>query len=184
MTAFASKAAIEGALVAQELASGWDEDIVLAGFEIAEDKPDDWRLDAYLPRRPNAADRRALDRLFIGKAPKFRSERLPAADWVTESQKGIDPIRAGRFYVRTPEHPADPRAVDLVIPASQAFRTGQHGTAAGCLYMPERIPPQGPAFLPGAAAPVEDRPPSPRPSPSPLGLRRRQRQGRPRQRGS
>lgn len=143
LTAFASKAAIEAALVAQELALDWDEDIGLAGFEIAEDKPNDWRLDVYLPRRPSRADQKAIDALFAGKPPRFKAEKLPDADWVTESQKGVDPIRAGRFHVRTPEHPAEPEAVDLVIPASQAFGTGQHATTAGCLIMLERMKREG-----------------------------------------
>ena len=143
LTAHGSKTAIEGALVAQELALDWDEDIGLAGFEVAEDKPDEWKLDVYLPRRPTARDRTAIDGLFAGKAPAFSAERLPDADWVTESQKGVDPIRAGRFHVRTPEHPADPSAVDLVIPASQAFGTGQHATTAGCLIMLERMKREG-----------------------------------------
>ena len=143
LTAFGSKAVIEAALVAQELALDWDEDIVLAGFEIAEDKPEEWRLDVYLPRRPNATDRRAIDRLFAGKPPRFKAEKLPDADWVTESQKGVNPIRAGRFHVRTPDHPADPEAVDLLIPASQAFGTGQHATTAGCLIMLERMKREG-----------------------------------------
>ena len=143
LTAFGSKAAIEAALVAQERASGWDFDIVLTGFEVAEDRPQDWTLEAYLPRRPNAADRRAIDRLFAGKPPRFSLEKLPNADWVTESQKGVDPIRAGRFRVRTPDHPADPKMVDLVIPASQAFGTGQHATTAGCLIMLERMKREG-----------------------------------------
>lgn len=143
LTAFGSKAKIEAALVAQELAPAWDDDIGLAGFEIAEDKPDDWRLDVYLPRKPTAADRRAIDALFAGKPPRFAAERLPDADWVTESQKGVDPIRAGRFHVRTPEHDPDSAAVDLVIPASQAFGTGQHATTAGCLIMLERMKREG-----------------------------------------
>ena len=143
LTAFGSKAVVEAALVAQELAHDWDEDIGLTGFEIAEDKPDEWRLDAYLPRRPSAADRKAIDGLFAGKPPSFSAERLPDADWVTESQKGVDPIRAGRFHVRTPEHPADSSAVDLVIPASQAFGTGQHDTTSGCLVMLERMKREG-----------------------------------------
>uniref|UniRef100_UPI0038F6532D 50S ribosomal protein L11 methyltransferase n=1 Tax=Streptomyces niveiscabiei TaxID=164115 RepID=UPI0038F6532D len=73
------------------------------------------------------------------KPPRFAAEKLPDADWVTESQKGVDPIRARRFHVRTPEHAADPDAIDLVIPASQAFGTGQHATTAGCLFMLERM---------------------------------------------
>lgn len=143
LTAFGSKAVIEGALVAQERALDWDEDIGLAGFEVAEDKPDEWKLDVYLPRRPTRADQKAIDGLFSGKAPRFKAERLPDADWVTESQKGVDPIRAGRFHVRTPDHPADPDAVDLIIPASQAFGTGQHATTAGCLIMLERMKREG-----------------------------------------
>lgn len=143
LTTFGSKEAIEAALVAQELATDWDEDIGLAGFEVAEDRPDEWRLDIYLPRRPNAADKRAIDGLFAGKTPKFAAQRLSDSDWVTESQKGVDPIRAGRFRVRTPEHPASTGAVDLVIPASQAFGTGQHATTAGCLVMLERMKREG-----------------------------------------
>lgn len=144
LTAFGSKDAIEDALVAQELATDWDEDIGLAGFEVAEDKPEEWRLDVYMPRKPTAADKRAIDGLFAGKPPKFAAERLPDADWVTESQKGVDPIRAGRFHVRTPEHPAlGDGAVDMVIPASQAFGTGQHATTAGCLIMLERMKREG-----------------------------------------
>lgn len=147
LTAFASKAVIEGALVAQELVLDWDDDIGLAGFEVAEDRPLEWRLDVYLPRKPTAADLRALNELFAGTPPIFEAERLPDADWVTESQRGMDPIRAGRFHVRTPEHEADAAGVDLVIPASQAFGTGQHATTAGCLIMLERMKREGVAPL-------------------------------------
>lgn len=143
LTAFGAKSDIESALVTQEHIVDWDDDIVLTGFEVAEDRPDDWRLDAYLPRRPTPADRAAINALFAGKPPRFAAEKLPDADWVTESQKGVDPIRAGRFHVRTPEHEADPGAVDLVIPASQAFGTGQHATTAGCLVLLERMRREG-----------------------------------------
>ncbi|WP_240782130.1 50S ribosomal protein L11 methyltransferase [Qipengyuania sediminis] len=143
LTAFGPKGAIEAALVAQEALPDWDDSIGLAGFEVSEEKPDEWRLDAYLPRKPSAADRRAIGGLFAADPPRFTLERLPDADWVTESQKGMAPIRAGRFHVRTPDHPADHEAVDLVIPASQAFGTGQHATTAGCLMMLERMRREG-----------------------------------------
>ena len=51
LTAFGSKAVIEGALVAQEMAADWDFGIVLAGFEVAEDKPLEWQLDALFAAR-------------------------------------------------------------------------------------------------------------------------------------
>lgn len=137
LTAFGDKATIQAALLAQEDAEDWDPEIVLTGFELADDRPDDWRLDAYLPRKPTAADRRAVARLFVNEALDWVVERLPDTDWVSESQKGIEPIRAGRFHVHTPDHPPSRERglTSFVIPASQAFGTGQHATTAGCLAM-------------------------------------------------
>ena len=130
-----AKPVAEAALAAQELASDWDADIVLTACEIDEQHPDDWLFEAWLPRKPKAADRRAVAALFDGGAPDLVAEQVPETDWVTESQQRVPPIRAGRFHVHTPDYPADPDAVDLVIPASQAFGTGQHATTAGCLAM-------------------------------------------------
>lgn len=137
LTAFADRDTIRAALVAQEEAENWDSDVVLTGFELADDRPDDWRLDAYFPRRPTRADRAMVAALFAGNAPPLTAEKLPDADWVARSQHGFEPIRAGRFHVRTPNLPrADaPGLVDFAIPASQAFGTGQHATTAGCLAM-------------------------------------------------
>ena len=137
LTAFGPKPMIQGALLAQEEALDWDPEIVLTGFEVAEDRPDDWRLDAYLPRRPTDADRREVMNLFTGEPPNLVAEQLPDDDWVTKSQQGLEPIRAGRFYVHTPDRPpaAEPGIRSFAIPASQAFGTGQHATTAGCLTM-------------------------------------------------
>lgn len=145
VTALAARPIIEAALVAHEDAWDWDADIVVSGSEIAEDKPDNWRLEAWLDREPTRADKVSLTRLFSGEAPAFQIEKLPETDWVTQSQAGIEPIRAGRFHVRTPDFPAsaEPGVVDFVIPASQAFGTGQHATTAGCLAMLTHMKAQG-----------------------------------------
>ncbi len=137
LTALAPRGVIEAALLAHEDAFDWDPEIVLSGSEIAEDRPDDWQLEAWLARKPSKADKAAIAALFPGKAPKLVEEKLPDVDWVTESQQGLEPIRAGRFHVHTPEHPplGDPAVRDFAIPASQAFGTGQHATTAGCLEM-------------------------------------------------
>jgi ribosomal protein L11 methyltransferase len=137
ITAFAARPVIEAALVAHEDAFDWDPEMVLSGSEIAEDKPDDWRLEVWLPREPGKADKAAVSALFADDAPAFAIEELPETDWVTESQQGLEPIRAGRFHVHTPEHaPLAAAGVrDFVIPASRAFGTGQHATTAGCLAM-------------------------------------------------
>ena len=96
-----------------------------------------WRLEAYLPRRPTRADRAAVAALFAGHPPAFIAEHLPATDWVTESQQGLAPIRAGRFLVHTPGHAVAREAGvrSFAIPASRAFGTGHHATTAGCLAM-------------------------------------------------
>jgi ribosomal protein L11 methyltransferase len=135
LTARGSKARVQAALAAHETIDEWDAEIVLTGSEIAKDRPDDWVLEAYLSHKPRKAEVAAVAALFGKKAPKLKAEKLPDTDWVAETQKAVAPIRAGRFYVHTPHHPSDPGRVDFVIPAAQAFGTGQHATTAGCLEM-------------------------------------------------
>ncbi|MGQ3230658.1 MAG: 50S ribosomal protein L11 methyltransferase, partial [Blastomonas fulva] len=57
--------------------------------------------------------------------------------WVTMSQSGLEPIRAGRFCIHTPEMPASTEVgiTNFCIPASLAFGTGHHNTTRGCLMM-------------------------------------------------
>lgn len=137
LVAHAPKAAVHAALLAHEEIEEWDPEIVVTGHEIAEERPGEWLLEAYMPRRPCRKDRQAVAALFEGQSFDLTAERLPATDWVTESQKGVEPIRAGRFYVHTSGHPpsAEPGVTSFEIPASQAFGTGQHATTAGCLAM-------------------------------------------------
>jgi ribosomal protein L11 methyltransferase len=145
ITALAPRAAIEAALLAHEDALDWDPDIVLAGSEVAEDRPEGWRLEAWLPHAPTAEDRAAIAALFAGTPPDMAVEALPDTDWVTQSQQRLEPIRAGRFHVRTPDQPpaVEPDVSDLAIPASRAFGTGQHATTAGCLAMLSHMKRQG-----------------------------------------
>lgn len=138
-----SKDAARAALLAHEEAIDFPEDWVVTGMEVADHLPEDWTVEVYLDRRPGAADKRRVAALFGNSPPALRTEQLPETDWVTESQRGVEPIRAGRFHVRTPEHPRDPGLVDFVIPASQAFGTGQHATTAGCLAMLDRMRREG-----------------------------------------
>jgi ribosomal protein L11 methyltransferase len=101
-----------------------------------------WRMDAYFEAEPERAD---LD-LLLALTPSARGtrpavEKLGDADWVTLSQAGLDPIRAGRFFVHTPAHRDSVPAgtVALEIDAGRAFGTGQHETTTGCLIALDRI---------------------------------------------
>ena len=71
-----------------------------------------------------------------------------STDWVTKSQQGLQPIRAGRFFVHTPMHYTDRPAdtVNLEIDAGLAFGTGQHATTAGCLGALDGLATSGAAF--------------------------------------
>lgn len=135
LSAFGPKSVIQQALLAHEEIDDWDPEVVLSGCEVAEDRPQDWVLEAWYSRRPSSAQQADIAALFDGDAPDFSLEKLPEQDWITLSQQGVEPIRAGRFYVHTSEHQPASDAVNIEIPASQAFGTGQHETTAGCLEM-------------------------------------------------
>lgn len=113
-------------------------DAVLMTTEEVEDDRERWRLDAYCEREPDDATLAALAALVpsaAGVAPLVTP--LPAQDWVTMSQAGLEPIHEGRFIVHTSTHPVTPppggRA--FLIDAGQAFGTGHHATTSGCLAM-------------------------------------------------
>ncbi|MEL7197322.1 MAG: 50S ribosomal protein L11 methyltransferase [Pseudomonadota bacterium] len=139
LTAQAPKITIQSALLAHDEIEDWDQDLVITGREIAEEKPDEWVLEAYYPRKPGAMQKAAIARLFAGKDPPISAEKLEEQDWLALSQQGVQPIRAGRFHVHTPDFAPVADAVNFAIPAAQAFGTGQHETTAGCLEMLEHV---------------------------------------------
>lgn len=112
-------------------------------------RPDHWQLDAYFETYPDVATIELLRSLLPSAAGVEPSiEHILEQDWVTLSQAGLEPIRAGRFYVRTPtavgELPAD--ATVFTIAASRAFGTGHHETTTGCLLMIDRMKQAGMRF--------------------------------------
>jgi ribosomal protein L11 methyltransferase len=103
---------------------------------------DAWQMHAYFEGEPSQAD---ID-LLLALAPSARgatlqAERLADEDWVTLSQAGLDPIRAGRFFVHTPAHRDEipPDVIAFEIDAGRAFGTGQHETTTGCLIALDRL---------------------------------------------
>jgi len=111
-----------------------DELPVIVADEPDPHAPDDWRIHAYFAEQPTTQELVLLRRLAANCEPEV--EHLEdTTDWVTMSQQGLGPIRAGRFFVHTPMHYADRPAdtVNFEIDAGLAFGTGQHDTTAGCL---------------------------------------------------
>lgn len=143
LSAFAAKPVIQATLLYHEEIDDWDPEVVISGSEMVEDRPQDWVLEAWYSDRPSKAQQADIAGLFDGNAPAFTIEKLPEQDWITLSQQGAEPIRAGRFHVHTSDYPPADGAINIEIPASQAFGTGQHETTAGCLEMLDAMKDRG-----------------------------------------
>ncbi|HET7577393.1 MAG TPA: 50S ribosomal protein L11 methyltransferase [Sphingomicrobium sp.] len=118
---------------------------VLVADEPDESKPEHWLIHAYFEHQPTAEELNMLRALGSGEP---RIEQLGEADWVTMSQQGLQPIRAGRFYVHTPMTggTVPPGTVPFEIDASLAFGTGQHATTSGCLGVLDKLGREGARF--------------------------------------
>ena len=117
---------------------------VLVADEPDPSQPDQWLIHAYFEQPPTDRDFDTLRALGRGE---LRIEQLGEADWVTMSQQGLQPIRAGRFYVHTPMHRSrPPGTIAFEIDASLAFGTGQHATTSGCLETLDRLEREGERF--------------------------------------
>jgi ribosomal protein L11 methyltransferase len=124
-----------------------DEPPVIVADEPDPHAPDDWRIHAYFAEQPTTQELMLIGRLAANSEPEV--EHLEdMTDWVTMSQQGLGPIRAGRFFVHTPMHYADRPAdtVNFEIDAGLAFGTGQHDTTAGCLAALDRLEVAGKRF--------------------------------------
>ena len=126
-----------------------DEPPVLMTSEPDPARPDEWRLDAYFSAPPTAEMLAQLRDLVPSAAAATPAvEEVEDRDWVTLSQQGLEPIRAGRFFVHTPQHrdAAPDDAIALEVDAGRAFGTGQHETTSGCLVALSRLRDQGARF--------------------------------------
>ena len=128
---------------ADDLFAEANEPPVLVADEPDETKPDEWLIHAYFDRYPSSDEIALLTNLGDGP-PEI--EKLAEQDWVTISQSGLQPIRAGRFHVHTPTHPADSERVNFEIDAGLAFGTGQHATTSGCLAALDKLEQDGARF--------------------------------------
>jgi len=117
---------------------------VLVADEPDPAKPDYWFIHAYFEQAPTPDELSVLRGLGSGQP---RIEELGEADWVMMSQAGLQPIRAGRFYVHTPMYRSvPPGTIPFEIDASLAFGTGQHATTSGCLEALDKLQREGSRF--------------------------------------
>lgn len=116
---------------------------VLVADEPDESKPDEWLIHAYFEHPPTVEELETVRSLGSGEP---RVEALAETDWVTMSQSGLQPIRAGRFTVHTPMFPPEDERINFEIDASLAFGTGQHATTSGCLEALDKLERDGKRF--------------------------------------
>ena len=100
-----------------------------------------WRIDIYFIEKP--APDFLTDLLTITGLLNWTYELKPVEDrdWVSESQKLLTPVRAGRFLVFG-SHDTDKAQADLInlqIDAGQAFGTGKHETTSACLSLMDSL---------------------------------------------
>jgi ribosomal protein L11 methyltransferase len=145
VTIACNRAQAESVGEAGNLFADADSPPVLVADEPDPDRPDDWLIHAYFDREPSSDEIASIAALGGGK-PSVES--LGEEDWVTMSQAGLEPIRAGRFYVHTPTHgqAIPPDAIAFEVDAGLAFGTGQHATTAGCLEALDRLQREGKMF--------------------------------------
>ena len=106
--------------------------------------PDDWRIHAYFSDQPTTQELVLLSRLAAGSQPEV--DHLGEDDWVAMSQAGLEPIRAGRFFVHTPSTICHEGSINFEIDAGLAFGTGHHDTTAGCLEALDHLEKSGKIF--------------------------------------
>jgi ribosomal protein L11 methyltransferase len=121
----------------------------ITAIEPDEAQPDAWEIHAYFEEEP-APKVIALIQSLLPSAAKQtpRLEYLPEEDWITISQHGLDPVKAGRFYVHTSTNKGNvPQGATVFqIEASLAFGTGGHDTTQGCLVILDHLKRQGKRF--------------------------------------
>ena len=123
-------------------ALGFDEVMEALSISIFEESPtpagdnENSTVQALYEREDQAIT--ALNKLSSSAALQHSIKQLPATDWVSQSQKGLPPVSAGRFWVYG-SHDAtnlpDNVPHTILIDAGLAFGTGHHGTTKGCLLI-------------------------------------------------
>lgn len=138
-----SRAQGEAIAEAEDLFLASESAPVLVADEPDPAAPDAWLIHAYFDHQPTGDEIATVASLGTG-APQI--EQIGEKDWVTISQAGLQPIRAGRFHVHTPTYAPDPERISFEIDAGLAFGTGQHATTAGCLEALDRLQREGAVY--------------------------------------
>lgn len=100
-----------------------------------------WRVDIYFTDQPTPEFLHELLEQAGLTGWHYEIEPIEDRDWVSESQKLLSPVRAGRFLVfgSHDAEKADSDFINLQIDAGQAFGTGKHETTSACLSLLDQL---------------------------------------------
>lgn len=96
-----------------------------------------YEVSLYVEDDEKAVVQTRLAQILGVNQDEIEIEVLPDIDWVQHSLEGLNPVRAGRFFIHG-SHDRDkvmPNDLAIEIEAGQAFGTGHHGTTVGCLEL-------------------------------------------------
>ena len=96
-----------------------------------------YEVSLYVEEDEKAVVQTRLAQILGVNQDEIKIEVLPDIDWVQHSLEGLNPVRAGRFFIHG-SHDRDkvmPNDLAIEIEAGQAFGTGHHGTTVGCLEL-------------------------------------------------
>lgn len=115
---------------------GFDSDMEALAISIFEDGPETMHVQALFETEAQA--QACLGGLKFPNDMEAFITQLPDEDWVSKSQAGLPPVKAGQFWLFG-THDADNIPADVPFPveinAGLAFGTGHHGTTKGCLLI-------------------------------------------------
>ena len=116
----------------------------MPGFEdctlVLRDEDRHWFLECYDGGALSGETAGSMLEGFGLNVASIAVEAIPDADWVSETQKALPPVRAGRFTVHGSHDRS--RIVSkgaIEIDAGRAFGTAHHGTTRGCLIALDRL---------------------------------------------
>ena len=100
-------------------------------FEI-EDGKGVWEIGAFFSQKPSLVELTILECVH---SIKFVVSKIINKDWVSQVQRELTPVIAGRFilYGAHDENKIPLNAFGLKIEAAMAFGTGHHSSTVGCL---------------------------------------------------
>lgn len=105
------------------------------------DAPGLWQVEAYYATEEESGVAAAIAASFGVPAGAIKLSFDDRTDWVSRSLRGLNPVRAGRFFVHGSHDRASRpgNAISIEIDAGTAFGTGHHATTLGCLLALDRL---------------------------------------------